>query len=135
MRKAAALLRLRKGGFCSGKRREHALKGALLLLSRELMSHLHLMTGSPGSSVHGTFSQTRTLEWAAASPGIFQGPGMDPVSFLHWQMGSLPLSYQGSPSEGDAGQPRDCEKTLEPGCCHLGDTHLPGVVETPSAPD
>ena len=47
----------------------------------------------PGYSVHGMF-QARILEWLAIlfSRGSSQHP-----AFLHWQVDSLPLSYQGSP--------------------------------------
>jgi len=46
----------------------------------------------PGSSVHG-ISQARLLEWDAIS---FAMGSSDP-HLLHWQVGSLPLSHQGSP--------------------------------------
>ena len=49
-----------------------------------------------GSSVHG-FSQARILEWLPfPSPGDLPDPEMDPP-FPAWQVGSLPLSHQGSP--------------------------------------
>ena len=52
----------------------------------------------PGSSVHGLF-QARLLEWVAISQGIFriQGLNLHLLHFLHWQAGSLPLHYLGSP--------------------------------------
>ena len=52
---------------------------------------------SPGSSVQG-ISQTRILERVVISfsKGSFLTPGSN-SNFLHWQVGSLPLSHQGSP--------------------------------------
>ena len=50
----------------------------------------------PGSSVHG-MSQARILRWVPfPPPGIFliQGLNMCLLHLLHWQAGSLPLSYQ-----------------------------------------
>ena len=51
-----------------------------------------------GFSVHG-IPQARILEWVAlsSSRGILLTQGWNPV-LLHWQAGSLPLSYLGSPS-------------------------------------
>ena len=51
----------------------------------------------PGSFIHG-ISQARTLEWVAISfsggpSQPRQGPNPRP---LHWQLGSLPLTHQGS---------------------------------------
>ena len=53
----------------------------------------------PGSSVHG-ISWARILEWVAisSSRGIFLIQGSNP-HLLHWQVGSLPLSQEGSLSK------------------------------------
>ena len=50
-------------------------------------------------SVHG-LSQARTLQWVAvpSSRGIFPTQGLN-LHLLHWQVGSLPLSHQGSLSQ------------------------------------
>ena len=50
----------------------------------------------PGSSVHGIIP-ARILEWAAIIllHGIFLTQGWN-LSLLHWQVGSFPLSHQGS---------------------------------------
>ena len=50
----------------------------------------------PGSSVH-EISQARILEWVAISfsRGSSQPLGSNPC-LPHWQVGSLPLSHQGS---------------------------------------
>ena len=57
----------------------------------------------PDSSVHG-ISQARILKWVAISffQGIIPTQGSSP-GLLHWQVGSLPLSYQGSPRFNCAG--------------------------------
>ena len=57
-------------------------------------------SSQPGSSVHG-ISQAGTLEWVAISftQGIFLTQGLNQC-VLHWQVGSLMLSHQGSPVEG-----------------------------------
>ena len=62
------------------------------------------MNGSPpGSSVHGIF-QARILKWVAiSSPRDLPDCGMEPVSLLHWQVDSLPLSHLGSLGEGGVG--------------------------------
>ena len=54
----------------------------------------------PGSSVHG-ISQARILEWVniSSSREIFPTQGSN-SHLLHWQVVSLLLSYQGSPSKG-----------------------------------
>ena len=56
----------------------------------------------PGSFVHGIL-QARILEWVAmpSLQGIFltQGWNSRLLCLLHWQVGSLPLSPQGSHSE------------------------------------
>ena len=46
-----------------------------------------------GTSVHGIF-QARILEWGTISFS-FPTQGLNP-GLLHWQVGSLPLSHQGS---------------------------------------
>ena len=51
----------------------------------------------PGSSVRGIF-QAGILKWAPfSSPGEFLTQGSN-LGLLHWQMDSLPLSLQGSPT-------------------------------------
>ena len=59
----------------------------------------------PGSSVHG-ISQGRILEWVVISyfQGIFLTQGSNPslLCLLHWQVDSLPLSHQGSPTIHEA---------------------------------
>ena len=57
-------------------------------------------SSQPDSSVHG-ISQAGTLEWVAISftQGIFLTQGLNQC-VLHWQVGSLMLSHQGSPVEG-----------------------------------
>ena len=52
----------------------------------------------PGSSVPGIL-QARILEWVAyfLLQGIFLIQGLNP-QLLHWQVDSLPLTHQGSPS-------------------------------------
>ena len=52
--------------------------------------------GPPGSSVHGTF-QGIILECHSLLQGIFPTQGLNP-HLLHWQVGSVPLSHQQSPS-------------------------------------
>ena len=51
-----------------------------------------------GSSVHG-ISQARMLDWVPIPilQGIFLDQGLN-LRLLHWQVDSLPLSHQGSPS-------------------------------------
>ena len=74
-----------------------------LLIVVWLLSHVRLLcdpmnSSPPGSSVHEIF-QARTLEWVAIS----FSRGMSPtqgwkLQLLPWQVDSLPLSHQGSPT-------------------------------------
>ena len=50
----------------------------------------------PGSSVHGILQEEQWSGLAFPFPGIFLTQGSNP-GLLHWRVGSLPLSHQGSP--------------------------------------
>ena len=52
----------------------------------------------PGSSIHGIL-QARILELVAVSPGNLPTQGSIPC-LLYWQVGSFPLSHQGSHKTG-----------------------------------
>ena len=85
----------------------HVNESRLKVLIAQLLSCVRLfatpMDCSPsGSSVHG-ISQARILEWVAISfsRGFFRPRDETCVScLLHWQVGSLPLSYKGSSIAG-----------------------------------
>ena len=60
-------------------------------------------TSLPGSFVNGVFSgKNPGVGFHFLLQGIFLTQGLNPcfLCLLHWHLGSLPLSYLGSPKDG-----------------------------------
>ena len=78
------------------------LIGILVVVVVQSLSHVQLfynpMNCSPPCSSARGISQTRILEWVAISFSRGSSQPRDRTYLLHWQVDSLPLSHEGSPT-------------------------------------